>query len=61
MDKNKGGRPRKYAEDDPEKTERKTVTLKRRQVTAIMLLQRDDEDFSTTLQRILDGHPLFSK
>lgn len=55
-EKNKGGRPPKFAAGDPKRTARKTVTLRQEHIDAITLLQQDDEEFSTTLQRLLDSH-----
>lgn len=53
-DTNKGGRPPK---DPTARFQRKTVTLPPSLVGAIEALQKDDEDFSSTLQRILSSHP----
>jgi hypothetical protein len=52
-----GGRPPKAP---AKRTTRKTVTLRQEQVDAIMLLQQGEEEFSTTLQRLLDSHPIVS-
>jgi sugar-specific transcriptional regulator TrmB len=57
MSTRKPGRPLKYAADDPNATERRTVTLRRRQIAAVQALQENEEEFSTTLQRLLDSHP----
>jgi hypothetical protein len=54
---NKGGRPPKESFD---RTSRKTVTLRGRHIAAIEALQEGEEEFSTTLQRLLDSHPLVS-
>jgi hypothetical protein len=45
-------------EHDP--TERRTVTFRRRQVTAILALAQGDEEFSATMQRLLDMNPLIA-
>jgi hypothetical protein len=55
-EKNKGGRPRK---PPAERTARRTVTLRQRQIDAIKEQAQAGEEFSTTLQRLLDTHPAF--
>lgn len=49
-----GGRPPKSS---AKRTARKTVTLRQEQIGAVQLLQQGEEEFSTTLQRLLDSHP----
>ncbi len=51
---NHGGRPPK---SPAKRTARKTVTLRQEQIGAVQLLQDGEEEFSTTLQRLLDTHP----
>lgn len=49
-----GGRPARNAVS---RFQRKTITLPPRLMGAIEALQKDDEDFSSTLQRLLGSHP----